>query len=76
FGSVPLSDITPERIRRWIAGAAVSSAAATVRKNYTVLHQVLAQAVADGRLTVNTATELELPTIDETEKRYLTAGQI
>ena len=76
FGSVPLSDITPERLRRWIAGAAVSSAAATVRKNHTVLHQVLAQAAADGRLAVNPAAELELPTIDETEKRYLTARQI
>lgn len=41
-----------------------------------VLHQVLAQAVTDGRLTVNPATELELPRLDETEKRYLTAGQI
>src|SRR4029077_19703690 len=64
FGAVPLSDITPERIRHWIAGAAVSSAAATVRKNCTVLHQVLAQAVTDGRLAVNPAAELELPTID------------
>ncbi len=53
-----------------------ASSAATVHKNYTVLHQVLAQAVTDGRLTVNTAAELELPTIEETEKRYLTAGQI
>jgi integrase len=76
FGSVPLSDVTPERLRRWVAGAAASSAAATVRKNHTVLHQVLAQAVADGRLAVNPAAELELPAIDETEKRYLTAGQI
>jgi integrase len=76
FGPVPLSGITPERLRRWIAETAVSSSAATVRKNHTVLHQVLAQAVTDGRLTMNPATELELPTIDETEKRYLTAGQI
>jgi integrase len=76
FGSVPLSDITPERLRRWIAGATAASAAATVRKNHAVLHQVLAQAVADGRLAVNPAAELELPAIDETEKRYLTAQQI
>lgn len=76
FGAVPLSDITPERIRRWIAAAAASSSAATVRKNHVVLHQVLAGAVADGRLAANPAAELELPTIDETEKRYLTAGQI
>jgi integrase len=76
FGSAPLCDVTPERLRRWVAGAAASSAAATVRKNHTVLHQVLAQAVADGRLAVNPAAELELPAIDETEKRYLTAGQI
>jgi integrase len=76
FGSVHLSDITPERIRRWIAAAAASSSAATVRKNHTVLHQVLAQCVTDGRLRVNTAAELELPTIDESEKRYLDAGQI
>jgi integrase len=76
FESVPLCDLTPARIRRWIAGATVSSAAATVHKNYTVMHQVLAQAVADGRLAVNPAAELELPTIDETEKRFLTAAQI
>lgn len=76
LGSVPLSDITPERLRHWIATATASSAAATVRKNHTVLHQVLAQAVTDGRLVTNPAAELELPTIDETEKRYLTAGQV
>jgi integrase len=76
FGSVPLCDITPERIRQWIAGATVSSSPATVCKNYTVLHQVLTQAVTDRRLAVNPAAELELPTIDETEKRYLTAAQI
>jgi integrase len=76
FGAVPLSDITPERLRGWVAKSAVSSSAATVRKNHTVLHQVLAQAVADGRLSVNLATELELPTVDETEKRYLSAVQL
>ena len=32
--------------------------------------------MTDGRLRVNTAAELELPTIDESEKRYLDAGQI
>ena len=41
-----------------------------------VLHQVLAQAVTDSRLSVNPAAELELPRLDEIEKRYLTAGQI
>ena len=76
FGSVALADVTPERVRRWIASAAASSSAATVRKNHTVLHQVLAQAVTDGRASVNVAADIELPTIDETEKRYLTAGQI
>jgi integrase len=76
FGSVPLSEITAERLRRWVAGAAASSSAATVRKNVTVLHQVLAQAVADGRLAANPAAGLELPTLDEIEKRYLAAGQI
>lgn len=73
FGAVPLSDITPERVRHWIAGAAVSSSGATVRKNHMVLHQVLAQAVTDGRLATNPAAEIELPTLNETEKRYLSA---
>jgi integrase len=76
FGSAPISDLTPERIRHWVAGAAAANAAATVRKNCMVLHQVLAQAVTDGRMTANPATELELPRLDEAEKRYLTAGQI
>src|SRR5271165_3835186 len=76
FGAVPLSDLTPERIRCWIAAAVVSSSAATVRKNHVVLQQILAQAVTDGRLSSNPSAELELPTVDEIEKRYLTAGQI
>ncbi len=76
FGAAPLSNITPEHLRHWIAKSAVSSSAATVRKNCTVLHQVLVQAVTDGRLATNPATELELPTIDETEKRYLGAQQL
>jgi integrase len=76
FGAAPISDLTPARIRHWIAGAAVTSSAATVRKNCMVLHQILGQAVTDGRLTANPAAEMELPTIDEIEKRYLAAGQV
>jgi len=41
-----------------------------------VFHLVLARAVTDSRLSVNPAAELELPRLDEIEKRYLTAGQI
>jgi integrase len=76
FGSVPLSEITAERLRRWVAGATASSSPATVRKNVTVAHQILAQAVTDGRLAINPAAGLELPVLAEIEKRYLTAGQI
>jgi hypothetical protein len=39
FGSAPIADLTPERIRHWVAGATAASAAATVRKNCMVLHQ-------------------------------------
>jgi integrase len=76
FGSVPLADITSERIRLWVANTAAKVSSATVRKNTTVLHQILAQAVTDGRLAANPAAELELPTVEEIEKRYLNAAQI
>jgi integrase len=76
FGSVPIAELGAARLHGWVASAAAANAAATVRKNCMVLHQVLAQAVADGRLSVNPAAELELPRLDESEKRYLSAGQI
>lgn len=74
--STPLADITRERLRRWVAGMAETSSAATVHKNAGVLSQILDQAVEDSRIVSNPATGLDLPRIQHEERHYLTPHQV
>lgn len=76
FMSVPIADVTRERLRRWVARMSETSSAATVQKNVSVVSQILAQAVTDSRILANPAVGLDLPRIDHEERRYLTAQQV
>ncbi|WP_051165467.1 tyrosine-type recombinase/integrase [Nocardia testacea] len=49
---------------------------ATVRKNITVLNQILTEAVKRRRIAVNPAADVELPKAEHIEKRYLAAAQV
>lgn len=76
FGTAKLADITHERIQEWVAASAAQSTPGTVRKNMTVLNQVLAEAVRRRRIAVNPSTDIELPRSVHVERRYLTAAQV
>ncbi|MDF3309894.1 tyrosine-type recombinase/integrase [Rhodococcus sp. T2V] len=76
FKATPLSDMSREKLRRWVTAMCETSSAATVQKNVGVVRQVLEQAVEDSRIVANPATGLDLPTIEHNEMRYLTVQQV
>lgn len=76
FGSTPIADVTRPLLRNWITAMSATSSAATVRKNVGVMHQILEQAVDDSRLSGNAAAGLDLPSIEQTERRYLDVAQV
>lgn len=63
FGHRPVNEISRADIADWVGKlTAASKSPSTVRHHYFVVRQVLSQAVADGRLTVNPADHVKLPT--------------
>ena len=87
FGDQPVNTITRADIAEWVGKLSrAGKCASTVRHHYFVVRQVLSQAVADGRLTVNPADHVKLPSersaaggtpgvVDDPEM-FLTAGQV
>lgn len=79
---VRLADITYEDVQTWVSGLSEQGgghhlsdrglSASRVKQSYQVLDQVLRYAIRALRLTINPATDIELPGIREPEKRYLT----
>lgn len=76
FGGMPIVDVTRPMLRNWVTAMATASSPATVRKNAGVMHQILEQAVDDSRLSINAAAGLDLPTLQQTERRYLDVSQV
>lgn len=74
WGLVKLASIRHEDVQAWLAG--IERAPATVRKVHRVLSQVLAYAVKTGRLARNPAEGVSLPRVQESEKRYLSHGEV
>jgi integrase len=87
FGDRPVNTITRAEIADWVGKlAAAGKSASTVRHHYFVVRQILWQCVADGRLTVNPADHVNLPSersaqggipgvVDDPDM-FLTAGQV
>ncbi|WP_078325091.1 tyrosine-type recombinase/integrase [Mycobacteroides salmoniphilum] len=83
---VRLADITYEDVQTWVSGLSEQGgghhlcdrglSASRVKQSYQVLDQVLRYATRARRLTINPATDIELPGIREPEKRYLTMRQV
>lgn len=75
---VPLGDISPKRVREWVADLSRDRAPATVHKSIGVLRQVLEMAVKETppRLAINPVGRVELPSIEEGEQRFLTVKQL
>ncbi len=87
FGDRPVNQIVRADIADWVGKLATAGkSASTVRHHYFVVRQILSQAVADGRLTVNPADHVKLPSersaaggtpgvVDDPDM-FLTAAQV
>jgi integrase len=63
FGDYPINAITRDDISQWVARMkAADKRPSTIRNAYFLVRQVLAHAVADGRLDANPADYVKLPT--------------
>ncbi len=75
-GHVPLLKLTPEWARDWVVDQVDVYAADTVSKHASTLRQILDQAVSDRVLVRNPLDSVELPTVVEAEKRFLTVTEV
>jgi integrase len=87
FDRRPVNTITRADIADWVGKLAnAGKSASTVRHHYFVVRQILSQCVADGRLTVNPADHVKLPSersaaggtpgvVDDPDM-FLTAAQV
>jgi integrase len=87
FDRRPVNSITRADIANWVGKlAAAGKSASTIRHHYFVVRQVLSQCVADGRLMVNPADHVKLPSersatggtpgvVDDPDM-FLTAAQV
>jgi integrase len=87
FGAKPVNEISRTDIAEWVGKLTiVGKSASTVRHQYYVVKQVLAQAVSDGRIFANPADHVKLPTersvsggtpgVADDPDMYLTAAQV
>ncbi|MDV3135974.1 tyrosine-type recombinase/integrase [Mycobacterium sp. 29Ha] len=87
FDHRPVNEIVRADIAIWVGELAkAGKSASTIRHHYFVVRQVLSQCVADGRLTVNPADHVKLPSersaqggtpgvVDDPDM-FLTAAQV
>jgi integrase len=87
FGDRPVNQIVRADIADWIGKLSkAGKSASTIRHHYFVFRQVLSQCVTDGRLTVNPADHVKLPSersadggtpgvVDDPDM-FLTAAQV
>jgi integrase len=75
--SVPLDRIEHSDVQSWVVDLAASGqSGASVRKSFGVLSAVLGLAVRDKRLPANPATGVDLPSLNERRRKYLSGGQV
>ena len=87
FGDRPVNQIVRADIADWVGKLSeAGKSASTIRHHYFVVRQVLSQCVVDGRLTVNPADHVKLPSersaaggtpgvVDDPDM-FLTAAQV
>jgi integrase len=73
---VELAKVRHAEVQKWVSELSSKRSAATVRKVYRVLSQVLGSAVKDGRLVRNVAIGVALPRVRSKERLYLTHQQV
>ncbi|WP_280381958.1 tyrosine-type recombinase/integrase [Nocardia wallacei] len=81
WGSIPLRDIEFEGIQEWVVKLSKSGSsrfegrglsASRVTQSYQILDRVLRFAIKSKRLATNPADDIDLPSIQAGERRYLT----
>ena len=87
FGDRPVNEIMRADVADWVGKLSnAGKSASTIRHHYFVVRQILSQCVADGRLTVNPADHVKLPSersatggtpgvVDDPDM-FLTASQV
>jgi integrase len=76
FGELPLRDITPLRVRTFIAGLAERRSPATVRHVHALLSTILSDAVEEGLLLHNPCRRTNLPRASAPPQTFLGPEQI
>ena len=86
FNHRPVNAITRTEIANWIGKLSeAGKSASTIRHHYVVVRMVLAQAIADNRITVNPADHVKLPNernenhtpgVVDDPSQFLTAQQV
>jgi integrase len=76
FGTAPLAAITNSAVREWVARMSSEVSAATTRKAFNALNQMLRAAVADRRIPFNPCADVPLPAEHAGEQRFLNADEI
>lgn len=76
FGDLPLKDLTPIRIRTFVAELSTKRSAGTVRHVHALLSTMLRDAVEEGLLLVNPCRRTVLPRAARFDAVYLSARQL
>ena len=82
FNHRPINSITREQISKWITALSeAGKSSRTIRHHYIVVRAVLAQAVADHRITSNPAALVKLPknttpTVIDDPRQFLSTTQV
>ena len=72
FGDYPLNTITHAEVQEWVN----SMPPATARKAFDALSQIMRAAIANREIVYNPCTEIELPSVDAGEQRFLSTDEV
>jgi len=76
FGHRKLDSITNAEVRAWVADLNRRRSAATTRKAYNALHQMMRAAVSDRRISYDACLDVPLPPEAADEQRFLSVDQV
>lgn len=76
WGRIRIADIEHSGVQAWVARLSETLSPSSTRQIYLVLSGVLAFAVRDGRLSRNPASDIELPRLVASERKYLSHAQV
>lgn len=76
WDAVPLNEIAPMALRRWVRELEQRYAPSSIEKHFYLLSASLKAAQAEGLIDVNPCRGVELPPLPPAEERYLTDAEI